>query len=463
MASELFVIGLSWRTAPVAVRERLAFQDDEVPVALTELVTLPSIGEAFLISTCNRVEIYGVTRRADPASAADQATAEAASFLARSRKVPAEELAQYLYEHTGPGAVQHVFRVAAALDSLVVGEAQILGQLKAAYGVSTSAAACGQVLGRCLERAFGVAKRVRTETGIARGAANVSSVAVELAAHVFGDLRGKTVLVIGAGKMSALAARHLRSDGAGTLLVTNRSPEKAEALAHEVDGLAKDWDRLEDLLAVADVVITSTGAREPVLTRALLKRVMKQRRYRPLVLIDIAVPRDVEARVAKLDGVYLFDIDDLERVVAQNLSERAREADAASAIIGGEVAEFGKWLRAQRVVPTIRSLRERFHDIARLEVDKTVKLLEREHTAEERAQALRRLGELIVNKLLHPPMAALRGGDGGEVESLVAAAERLFALQEQASVAAEQESAVDDDILPAPARAEAGGKNRGSA
>jgi glutamyl-tRNA reductase len=457
MASELFVVGLSWRTAPVAVRERLAFPDDELPPALTELVHLPSVGEALLISTCNRVEVYGATRREAPASAVEEATAEVASFLSQSRKVPAEALAEHLYEHTGTGAVGHVFRVAAALDSLVVGEAQILGQLKAAYGVASGAGAAGQILGRCMERAFGVAKRVRSETGIARGAANVSSVAVELAAHVFGDLRGKTVLVVGAGKMSALAARHLRADGAGTLLVTNRSAEKAEALAHEVDGVAKPWDRLQDLLTVADVVISSTGAKQPVLTRPLLKKVMKARRYRPLVLIDIAVPRDVEAKVAKLDGVYLFDIDDLERVVAQNLSERQKEADAAGAIIGDEVSEFVRWLRSQRVVPTIRSLRERFHEVARVEVDKTIKLLERDHTPAEREQALRRLGELIVNKLLHPPMTALRGGDGNEIETLVAAAERLFALQEQASAIGET------DLPHPPARAEAAGKNRGSA
>jgi glutamyl-tRNA reductase len=445
MASDLFVVGVSWRSAPVAVRERLAFRDEELSGALGEIVTLPSIGEALLISTCNRVEIYGATRRTAPASAITTAAAEARSFLARSRGVEAEEVADAIYERVETDAVRHVFRVAAALDSMVVGETQILGQLKACFGVALSAGATGPVLGRCLERAFGVAKRVRTETGISRGAANVSSVAVELARHVFGELSGKTVLVVGAGKMSALAVRHLRADGAGTIVVTNRSPEKAERLAAEVDGVAKRWDRLDGLLADADVVISSTGASEPVLTRALLKRVMKARRYRPLVIIDIAVPRDADPAIARTDGVYLFDIDDLERVVAANLSERAREADAAQAIIDVEVAQFEQWLRTQRVVPTIRSLRERFREVAAAEVERAVESVRKNPSPEQAEQIIRRLGDLIVNKLLHSPMTALRAGDEPDIEALVTAAERLFALQlEQEEIAAEAEAAAPE-------------------
>lgn len=428
MGSNLFVIGVSWRTAPVAVREKLAFSDDEVPGVLGDLTALPHIGEAMLISTCNRVEIYAATEQSSPPTALVTAAAEVRGYLLRARGVPAESLADNVYEHMDHHAVTHVFRVAAALDSLVVGETQILGQLKAAYGVASTTGSTGVLLGRCLERAFGVAKRVRSETGVSRGAANISSVAVELARHVFIDLGGKTVLIVGAGKMSALAARHLRGGGAGTILVTNRSSERAEKLADEIDGVARPWDQLESLLTIADVVISSTGAREPVLTRPLLKKAMRQRRYQPLVIIDIAVPRDAEPAVGKLDGVYLFDIDDLERVVASNLKERAREAEAAARIIEAEAEHFEKWLRSQRVVPTIRSLRDHFAAVAHAEVERTLKALGSEHTAEQRERAIRRLGDVIVNKLLHMPMTALKGGDEREIESLVAAANRLFSL-----------------------------------
>jgi glutamyl-tRNA reductase len=429
VGSNLFVIGLSWRTAPVAVREKLAFADDELPSTLQAVTTLPHIGEAMLISTCNRVEIYGATARTAPASALHAATGELRSFLARARGVPAEELSGNLYEHVDTAAVRHTFRVASALDSLVVGEAQILGQLKAAYGVATGAGTTGPMLGRCMERAFGVAKRVRHETGISRGAANVSSVAVELAQHVFVDLGGKTVLVVGAGKMSALAVRHLRGAGAGAIMVTNRSPEKAEALAEQVDGVARPWEQLESLLALADVVITSTGARQPVLTRELFKRVMRQRRYQPVVVIDIAVPRDAEPAIGELDGVYLFDIDDLERVVAANLKERAKQAELAARIVDDEVVQFERWLSSQRVVPTIRALREHFSSVARAEVERTLQALAGESSPEKHEQAVRRLGDLIVNKLLHTPMTALKHGSGEDTEILVGAVNRLFALQ----------------------------------
>lgn len=429
MGGDLFVIGVSWRTAAVALRERLAIPDGDLPGVLDRLRGLPHVGEAMLISTCNRVEIYGATERSAASSALATATSQVTGFLAQSRGVPAEDLSASLYEYTDHDAVRHVFRVASALDSLVLGEAQILGQLKAAYGVAVTAQATGSILGRCVEKAFGVAKRVRTETGLSRGAANVSSVAVELAKRVFVDLGGKTVLVVGAGKMSALAARHLHSAGAGTILVTNRSPEKAEALANEIDGVPRPWDQLDNLLTIADVVITSTGSREPVLTRKMLRKVVKKRRYESLVIIDIAVPRDVEAAAGNLDGIYLFDIDDLQRVVASNLEERAREADVAGRIVDREVQSFATWLRSQRVVPTIRALREHFTAVADAEVERTVSAVLREDNPDKREREVRRLGKLIVNKLLHAPMTALKAGDELDVEALVAATHRLFPLE----------------------------------
>jgi glutamyl-tRNA reductase len=343
---ELFVVGISWRTAGVAVREKLAFREEELVPTLKGITAKLPVAEALLISTCNRVEIYGVARgNADAASAVR-------AFIVEQRKVKAADVGEALYERRGPEAVRHVFRVAAALDSLVVGEAQILGQLKAAYGIAGTSGTSGPVLSRALERAFGVAKRVRTETTIARGAANVSSVAVELASRVFGDLSGKSVLVVGAGKMSALAARHLYSSGAQRIVVTNRSPAKAEALAAHIDGTAKPWEDLEQHLVEADVVISSTGAREPILTKKLFKAVAKARRWRPMMVVDIAVPRDAEPGINDLDGVYLFNIDDLDKVVRANLAEREKAAEHASKIVEHEAGQFEQWLRTQAVVPT---------------------------------------------------------------------------------------------------------------
>ena len=423
-AGDVFVVGVSWRTAPVAVRERLAFRDEEVDRALGDLMGSPDIEEAVILSTCNRVEIYGSC--AAPGMAA--AAAATRSFLARSRGVAAEGLADHIYERSNDDAVRHLFRVAAALDSMVVGESQILGQLKNAYGVAVRSQAAGPILGRSMEKAFQVAKRVRSETGISRGAASVSSVAVELARRVFGDLNGKTVLVVGAGKMSALAARHLHAAGAAGIQVTNRSAERAAELAVEVDGTAHPWDDLGRLLAGADVVLSSTGASAPILTGKLLKTAMKARRWKPLVIVDIAVPRDAEPAVGKLDGVYLFDIDDLQRVVRDNIAERQKEADAAQSLIDVEVSEHRRWLRAQKVVPTIRSLREHFHQVATAEVDRCLRELERAKTADEIQRAVRRMGELIANKLLHLPMSALKAGEQAEVEVLVEVTNRLFAL-----------------------------------
>jgi glutamyl-tRNA reductase len=422
--SELFVVGISWRTAPVAVREKLAFREEEVSGTLSAMTANLPVAEALLISTCNRVEVYGVAK---PGS--DAATAVRA-FLAEQRGVKPAEVAGHIYEHRGSEAVRHVFRVASSLDSLVVGEAQILGQLKEAYGIADAAGTKGSVLSRCLERAFGVAKRVRTETTIARGAANVSSVAVELASKVFGDLGGKNVLVIGAGKMSALAARHLYASGAQKIVVTNRSPEKAQALAAEIEGDAKPWEDLQGLLVDADVVISSTGAREPILTKALFKKVMKARRWRNVMVIDIAVPRDAEAELGELDGVYLFNIDDLDKVKQANLAERAKAAEHAAKIVEHEAGQFEHWLRTQGVVPTIRALRDRFMQVADAETQKAFEQLARkELTREQQRELVQRVVQLVVNKLLHQPTTVLRGADQGEADVLANAVCELFGLE----------------------------------
>jgi glutamyl-tRNA reductase len=421
---ELFVVGMSWRTAPVAVREKLAFREEEVSDVVARLVTQPGVREALLISTCNRVEVYGV---GDAAEAGAHTTR---AFLAEQRKVALNDVGGALYLHLGPAAVRHVFRVASSLDSLVVGEAQILGQLKSAYNVAGKVRATGPTLARCLERAFGVAKRVRSETTIARGAANVSSVAVELATRVFGELSGKSVLVVGAGKMSTLAARHLRSAGTDRIVVTNRSVARAEELAALIDGISAPWDDLAQQLAEADVVISSTGAREPVLTLPMFKKVTKARRWKPMMIIDIAVPRDADPAIGELDGVYLFDIDDLDKVVSQNLAERAKAADHGTRIVEHEVGQFEQWLRGQEVVPTIRALRDKFSQVAAEETQRVIDAMaRRDYTAEERAEALHRLSQLIVNKLLHRPTTVLRSSSGPSLQERVGAVTSMFGLQ----------------------------------
>ncbi|MEJ7601555.1 MAG: glutamyl-tRNA reductase [Kofleriaceae bacterium] len=422
--SELFVVGISWRTAPVAVREKLAFREEEIVDTLRGLIAANPVAEAILISTCNRVEVYGVAR-----GGAD-ATGPVRRFLAEQRGLGTTELAHAIYDFRGADAVRHVFRVASALDSLVLGEAQVLGQLKAAYRVASGAATAGPVLGRCLERAFSAAKRVRTETAIARGAANVSTVAVDLARHVFSELIGKRVLVVGAGKMSRLAARHLYASGSDQIVVTNRSLAKAEALAAEIDGIAKPWEDLPALLAQADVVISSTGAREPILTVPLFKKVAKARRWKPIVVIDIAVPRDADPRIAELDGVFVYDIDDLEKVVASNLAERAKASDQAGRIVEHEATQFEHWLRTQGVVPTIKALRERFAQVAEAELQKTLDGLQRrDHSPAQQREAIQRLVQLVVNKLLHAPTTALRESTVDEAALRAEVLCELFGLE----------------------------------
>lgn len=425
--SELFVVGISWRTAPVAVREKLAFREEEIPDTLRAMRGLLEVGEALLVSTCNRVEVYGV------AKPGHDATSTVRRFLAEQRGQKPNDIADKIYDHRGADAIRHLFRVSSALDSLVLGEAQILGQLKEAYSVAGKSGTSGPVLGRALERAFGVAKRVRTETAIARGAANVSTVAVDLAHRVFGDLAGKSVLVVGAGKMSRLAARHLYANGAKHIVVTNRSPQKAEALADEIDGIAKPWDQLVDLLAEADVVISSTGAREPILTKALFKKVTKARRYRQIVVIDIAVPRDAEPAIGDMENVFLYDIDDLEKVVASNLAERAKAGEQALKIVEHEAGQFEHWLRSQGVVPTIRALREKFAAIADGEVQKALdQLARKEHSRDQQREVIQRVVQLVVNKLLHQPTTALREASGDEATLRAEVLCELFALEPSA-------------------------------
>jgi glutamyl-tRNA reductase len=416
VARRLCVLGLSHKTAPVEVRERMAFSDEALPEALRRLIALPGVGEAMIVSTCNRVELYAGLD-------GDDALGEARRFLVDGRALPAD-LAAHLYAHDGEAALTHLFRVAASLDSMVIGEPQILGQVKLAYAMAVEQGTVGPVLSRALPRAFALAKRVRSETEIARTSASIASAAVELAAQIFGELRGRHVLVVGAGKMGDLSARHLKSAGIGELHVVNRTRERAVELAARLGGVAAGWDELDLLLGKVDIVLCSTGAREPVIGRERVEHAMRARRGRWLFFIDIAVPRDVDPSVGGIENVYLYDVDALERVVAGNRAGRAREADEAEDMVREEVRRFARVERTQGVVPVIKALRGRFLDVARAEAER----------AGSRVSP-QQLAEAIANKLLHAPLTALKrhAGDashGSEGDALAEAVRELFDLPE---------------------------------
>jgi glutamyl-tRNA reductase len=454
---ELVVVGLSHRTAPLEVRERAALDAAAHAPALARAVALSRAlggggdGEALLLSTCNRVELY---LRAPDAQAARP---HVAALLAEGRALDAATLDGHLYAHAREPAVAHLFRVAASLDSAVVGEPQILGQVKEAFERARTAGAIGPTLDALVQRAFAAAKRVRSETEVARASASVASAAVDLAARIFGELDGREVLVVGAGEMGTLAARHLRAAGCGRLLVANRTRERAEDLVRELAGDAGEahaLDALPALLARADIVVCSTGAAEPIVTRELVARAMRARKGRWLCLLDIAVPRDVDPAVSAIENVYLYDVDALGEVVDENLAARRREAEAAARILDEEVARAVQSFRSRGVVPTIRALRERFLEVARGEAERALGRMQ--GAGERERRELQALAEAIVGKLLHGPLTALKRE--AESEPLAAAVRTLFAL-ETADVpmpAAEAEPPVEPESAPATTAAAAG-------
>jgi len=396
----LFVAGLSHKNAPVALRELLAVEEDKLRELLHDLQSSDVLREVVVLSTCNRVEVYGV------AEAPGEARALAFRSLCRHRGVDLGTVEPLLYTHLDADAVRHAFRVSASLDSMMIGEPQILGQVKEAFALAQACEVVGPQLHPLFSHAFSVAKRVRTETEIARHAVSVSFAAVELAKKIFDGLGGRAVLLVGAGKMSELAAKHLVEQGAFPIYVANRTWGRAQDLARSLSGTAVPWDELPTALAAVDIVVTSTGAPEPVITRAAVVRVMHGRRGRPLFFIDIAVPRDVEAGVDGLDDVYRYDVDDLKQVVDANLRERAREAQRAETLVEREVGKFLARQGDAEVIPTIVSLRARLEEIRLGEVRKTLARLP-DAPPETRA-AIEALSSAMVNKILHAPITKLR-------------------------------------------------------
>ena len=417
----LFVAGLSHKNAPVELREQLAVEEDKLRELLSDVSATGAVRETLILSTCNRVEVYGV------AEAPGEARAVVFRHLCRYRGVPYGSVEPLLYTHLDGDAVHHAFRVAASLDSMMIGEPQILGQVKDAFGLAQACATVGPALHTLFTAAFAVAKKVRTETEIARHAVSVSFAAVELARKIFAGLGGKAVLLVGAGKMGELAARHLVEHGAFPVYVANRTWPRAQEMARALSGAAVPFAELETALAGVDIVITSTGATEPIVTLAMVQRVMHGRRARPLFFIDIAVPRDVEGSVNTLADVYCYNVDDLKQVVEANIRERLREAQRGEALVMREVAKFLTRQSDVEVIPTIVSLRERLEEIRVGEVRKALARLPGA-TAETR-EAIEALSAAIVNKILHAPITKLRESSrAGSSRSWLPLIHELFGL-----------------------------------
>ncbi|MCY1076578.1 glutamyl-tRNA reductase [Archangium lansingense] len=416
---EFLCIGLSHRTAPLGVRERLALPDARQVDLLQRLAQSPN--EAFLVSTCNRVELY---------LAAPDMNRVRESARNELHTLGGPETLEHLYEHRGEDALVHLFRVASSLDSMVLGEAQILGQVKDAFERGQGSGAVRGELTRVCAAAFGCAKRVRTETAIGRAATSMASAAVALASKVFDGLKDKTVLLVGAGEMAELAARHLKQAGATKLLVANRTLARAEALAAEVGATARSFDELFTLLTAADVVVCSTASPVPIFTKENVGAVAKARKHRTLFMVDLAVPRDIAPEVGELDWVHAYDVDDIQKFVADNAAARAEEAQKAGVLVAQEVARFVRDRAVRNGVPVLAQLRQRGEAIARAEVDRTLAAIGDGLTDKQR-KSVEAMARAIVNKLLHEPTARLRAvGPEHEGNRLAGAAAELFGLEE---------------------------------
>jgi len=439
-----FVVGLSHRTAPVEVREKLSTSADALPEVLARLAARQELAEVMFVSTCNRVEVYGTPTGNNLEQDRAKAARAVREVLAAHAGTTERDLEPVLYEKEGDEAVRHIFRVAASLDSMVLGEPQILGQVKGAYDAAMAAGALKSGLGRCLQRAFSAAKRVRTETALGSGSVSISSVAVDLAKRVFGDLGQKTVLLLGAGEMAEAAAKSL-GKGARTIRVCNRNKERAERLAGTVGGVAVSWDALEVELATADVVVVSTASRGFVITPETVKRVMKLRRGRTLLFVDISVPRNVDPAVHGHDNVYVFDIDDLEQQVSLGLESRKAEAQAAERIVAQELEQFAAQTRGQNAQPVIVALRAKTKGTLMSELERSLGS-RLKHLPEGDRAALVQMMESATNKLLHAPTTKLRQAAADGDSEVIARLQELFDLPDSPTSESDAENPEDEVV-----------------
>jgi glutamyl-tRNA reductase len=416
----LFAVGISHRSAPVELRESVDFARQGVEPALAALADRGSARELVVLSTCNRAEIYAVTENDGDGEAFGR-------FMSEYHAVSWDALAPHLFVHRGQEAAQHLFRVAAGLESLVVGEPQILGQVKEAFATANGLRHTGALTTRLFNTAFTVGKRVRTETGLGEGAVSVSYAAIALAKKIFGDLKGLDVLILGAGEMAKLTGVHLQAQKVKQLTIASRTLATAERLAHQLGGRAVPWTSLTEALTAADIVISATGATDPVLTRGRIDEVMRPRRRRPLFIIDIAVPRDVEPEAGNLDQVFLYNIDDLRAIVKENLARRAAELERADRIVKEEVDRFTAWMQSREIIPTVVALRQRFEAIRQSELQRLEgKMSGLPPEARERVDEIT---HLIVEKLLLTPTEQLKAvNDETTIVAYSDALNRLFSL-----------------------------------
>jgi glutamyl-tRNA reductase len=420
----IVLVGINHKTAPVEVRELLAFSDRACTEGLPRLVDGEVVREGLIVSTCNRVEILS----AITTDQLESGTQRIAEFLDAARNLPPGFLSDHLYSHTDENAIRHIFRVASSLDSMVVGEPQVLGQVRHAYSLAVEAGTAGRVLNRLVHHTFHVAKRVRSETGIASSAVSISYMAVELGKKIFDSLKGRVVMLIGAGEMAELSARHLVNAGATRVLIVNRTKESAERLAEEFKGLAVPFEQLSQSLSEADMVICSTGAPDYVVTADMVRSATEQKRNRPTCIIDISVPRNVDPAVGKVPNVFVFDIDDLESVITSNIREREREAERAELIVQSEVMQFQQSLRAMDIGPTIGALRQKLQQVARAEMERQRKRLG--SLTPDQEAAIEALLMSTVNKISHPVLNQMRRSYELSDSDTVQALRDIFGLEE---------------------------------
>ncbi len=437
-----FVIGVNHKTAPVEVRERFAIPEAKLPDALRQLTDYPGVEEGMFVSTCNRVEIVARAKNSE---------CDLRGFVRDYYGVEADQYQKYLFEYKQKDAVKHLFRVASSLDSMVVGEPQILGQVKEAYATARAVGAVQSQLDALLTRAFAVAKKVRNETAVASSSVSVASVAVELAQKIFGDLNGKAIYLVGAGKMCELAARHLLAHGAGKIYVANRTYERAVALARKFDGEAVPFEKLYETVEKADIIISSTGAPHAIFRKEHGEHFLKVRKNRPMFFIDIAVPRDIDPKLNDLDGIFVYDIDDLQQVVGSHIGDRKREAERAEALVADEVERFESRLQTLNVVPTIVSLQEHLETVRQAEIDRLRGRLG--DLTPEQEFALEALTKGIINKIMHTPITTLKtAARDREATTVVDLVRKLFNLR------GEEKAELHEDAVSA----HAGESKRGS-
>jgi glutamyl-tRNA reductase len=411
----LFTIGISHHTAPIEIREKVAIARSEYAQRLGELRALAGVEEALILGTCNRTEIYCLSSRDGQQTLLE--------WIHRSNGIPEGELARHLYAHEGEAAVRHLIRVASGLDSLVLGETQILGQLKDAWQQAHDAGGLGKVLDRLFQHTFAAAKAIRTNSGISEHPVSVAYTAVVLARQIFGSLTSQTVVLVGAGEMVQLCGRYLRDHDINHLLILNRSLEKAEELAAELDATAMTLDRLDEALPQADILISSTASPRHVISRDAVKAALRKRRHRPMFLVDIAVPRDIEPEVSRLSDAYLYTIDDLQQVVDENLKQRDAAARSAQSDVDEAVGSYMRWLYGIRAGRTLRRIRQQSHGFEQELIERALKRLNAGHDA---AQVLEQMASTLTNKILHLPSKRLREAAEGQEYEVLKAADRIF-------------------------------------